>query len=67
MNVKVGVTYMRNNVDYHMSTDFTSLLEAAYDFDAINSSEFSLATTEDIHMDATLVDESYAKTNVEKI
>lgn len=58
---------MRKNVDYRMSTDFTSLLEAAYDFDALDSSKISLATTEDIHMDAAVVDESYEMTDVEKI
>ncbi|KAG5631056.1 hypothetical protein H5410_002773 [Solanum commersonii] len=60
---KAKVADMRKDVDYLKSTDFTSLLEAADDVDAPETSEVSLATTRDVHRDDTSVDESDVETD----
>ncbi|KAK4706638.1 hypothetical protein R3W88_033808 [Solanum pinnatisectum] len=65
--LKAEVAYLRKDVDYLKSTDFTSLLEVADDVDAPETSEVPSATTGYVHRDDTIVDESEAKTDNELI
>uniref|UniRef100_M1DP44 Polyprotein protein n=1 Tax=Solanum tuberosum TaxID=4113 RepID=M1DP44_SOLTU len=60
-------TYLRKDVDYLKSTDFTSLLEATDDVDVSTTFKLPLATTEDIHMDDIATDESEAKIDEKQI
>ncbi|XP_049391530.1 uncharacterized protein LOC125855928 [Solanum stenotomum] len=64
--LKSKVANLRNDVDYLKSTDVTSLLEAADDLDAPETSEIPPATTRDMHRDDAAVDESDAETNDEQ-
>ncbi|XP_049353573.1 uncharacterized protein LOC125818091 [Solanum verrucosum] len=65
--LKVEVADLRKDVDYLKSTDFTSLLEATDDMDALATSEIPPATTRDVHRDDIVVDESEAETDEELI
>ncbi|KAG5619764.1 hypothetical protein H5410_004982 [Solanum commersonii] len=49
MVLKAKVADLRKDVDYQKSTDFTSLLEATGDVDALDTSENPPATTRDVH------------------
>uniref|UniRef100_M1DRV0 Polyprotein protein n=1 Tax=Solanum tuberosum TaxID=4113 RepID=M1DRV0_SOLTU len=60
---KAEVADLRKDVDYLKSTDFTSLLEAVDDVDALETSEIPSATTRDVHRDETVVDESEVETD----
>jgi len=65
--MKVEVVNLRKDVDYLKSTNITSLLEAADDVDAPETSEFPPATTADVQKDGTITDESEAETNEEQM
>ncbi|KAG5620160.1 hypothetical protein H5410_005378 [Solanum commersonii] len=67
MALKVEVVYLRKDIDYLKSTDFTSLLEAADDLDVPETPEIPPATTRDVHRDDAVVDESEAETDEELI
>uniref|UniRef100_M1DHK5 Polyprotein protein n=1 Tax=Solanum tuberosum TaxID=4113 RepID=M1DHK5_SOLTU len=49
--LKAEVTDLRKYVDYLKSTNFSSLLEAADDVDALTTSEIPPNNTRDVHMD----------------
>ncbi|KAG5628684.1 hypothetical protein H5410_000401 [Solanum commersonii] len=56
--LKVKVAYLRKDIDYLKSIDFTSLLEVAADVDAPETLEIPLSNTGDVHRDNMAVDES---------
>jgi len=66
-DLKDKVVDLRKDVDYLMSTDFTSLLEVADDLDALETLGIPPATTGDMHRDDATVDESDAETDEEMI
>ncbi|KAG5590135.1 hypothetical protein H5410_040649 [Solanum commersonii] len=65
--LKYEVADLSMDIDYLKSNDFTSLLEAACHLDPLETSDIPQATTEDVHRDNTVVDESDTDTDEEKI
>ncbi|XP_049373420.1 uncharacterized protein LOC125838397 [Solanum verrucosum] len=65
--LQADVAYRMKDVDYLKSTDFTSLLEAAYDVDALETFEIPLATTREVYWNGIAADESEAETDEEQI
>ncbi|KAG5611137.1 hypothetical protein H5410_022418 [Solanum commersonii] len=55
------------DVDYLKSKDFASLLEVAYDEDALDTSEIPPATTREVHRNGIAADELEEETDEEKI
>uniref|UniRef100_M1D8A3 Integrase core domain containing protein n=1 Tax=Solanum tuberosum TaxID=4113 RepID=M1D8A3_SOLTU len=66
-SLKAKVADLRKDVDYLKSTDFTSLLEAAVNMDALATFEIPPVTTGDMQMDDLAADESEAETDEEQI
>ncbi|WMV09060.1 hypothetical protein MTR67_002445 [Solanum verrucosum] len=65
--LKDKVAYLRKDIDYLRSTDFTSLLEVAYDLDTPETSVIPPATTGDVLRDEAVVNESDAETDDEQM
>ncbi|KAG5631460.1 hypothetical protein H5410_003177 [Solanum commersonii] len=62
---KAKVADLRKDIDYVNSTDFTSLLEAADDLDALETSEIPPTSTRNGHRDKAAVDELNDETDEE--
>lgn len=58
--LKAEVSYLRKDVYYLKSTNFTSLFDSAEDQDAPTNSKMPPANTEDVPMEYMTVDESGA-------
>ncbi|KAG5579820.1 hypothetical protein H5410_050447 [Solanum commersonii] len=61
--IEIKVSDLRKDVDYLKSTDFTSLLEAANDLEAPETSVIPPATARDMYGDDAVIKESNAKTD----